>query len=301
MKQRTLKSSFSLSGKGLHTGLDLTVTINPAPTGHGYKIRRTDLEGQPVIDALAENVKETTRGTVLFNGDVRCSTVEHGLAALYANGIDNILIDVNGPEFPILDGSAAPYVEKIFRTGTTEQEAEKKWLEVSEPVMVVDEKTGSRIALMPGDEPAISVTIDFNSHMMPMQNATLNNMRLFNSKIAAARTFVFVREIEPLLNLGLIKGGDLDNAIVIYERQTTQERMDKLCELCGVEHHDANELGYMQHKPLVWDNEPARHKLLDIIGDLSLVGAPIRGHIIATKPGHTINNIFARKLRSLLV
>lgn len=301
MKQRTLKSSFSLSGKGLHTGLDLTVTINPAPTGHGYKIRRTDLEGQPVIDALAENVKETTRGTVLFNGDVRCSTVEHGLAALYANGIDNILIDVNGPEFPILDGSAAPYVEKILRTGTTEQDAEKKWLEVSEPVMVVDEKTGSRIALMPGDEPAISVTIDFNSHMMPMQNATLNNMRLFNSKIAAARTFVFVREIEPLLNLGLIKGGDLDNAIVIYERQTTQERMDKLCELCGVEHHDANELGYMQHKPLVWDNEPARHKLLDIIGDLSLVGAPIRGHIIATKPGHTINNIFARKLRSLLV
>ncbi len=301
MKQRTLKSSFSLSGKGLHTGLDLTVTINPAPTGHGYKIRRTDLEGQPVIDALAENVKETTRGTVLFNGDVRCSTVEHGLAALYANGIDNILIDVNGPEFPILDGSAAPYVEKILRTGTTEQEAEKKWLEVSEPVMVVDEKTGSRIALMPGDEPAISVTIDFNSHMMPMQNATLNNMRLFNSKIAAARTFVFVREIEPLLNLGLIKGGDLDNAIVIYERQTTQERMDKLCELCGVEYHDANELGYMQHKPLVWDNEPARHKLLDIIGDLSLVGAPIRGHIIATKPGHTINNIFARKLRSLLI
>ncbi len=301
MKQRTLKSSFSLSGKGLHTGLDLTVTINPAPVGHGYKIRRTDLEGQPVIDALAENVKETTRGTVLFNGDVRCSTVEHGLAALYANGIDNVLIDVNGPEFPILDGSAAPYVEKILKTGTTEQEAEKIWLEVSEPVMVVDEKTGSRIALMPGDEPAISVTIDFNSHMMPMQNATLNNMRLFNSKIAAARTFVFVREIEPLLNLGLIKGGDLDNAIVIYERQTTQERMDKLCELCGVEHHDANELGYMQHKPLVWDNEPARHKLLDIIGDLSLVGAPIRGHIIATKPGHTINNIFARKLRSLLV
>lgn len=301
MKQRTLKSSFSLSGKGLHTGLDLTVTINPAPVGHGYKIRRTDLEGQPVIDALAENVKETTRGTVLFNGDVRCSTVEHGLAALYANGIDNVLIDVNGPEFPILDGSAAPYVEKILKTGTTEQEAEKIWLEVSEPVMVVDEKTGSRIALMPGDEPAISVTIDFNSHMMPMQNATLNNMRLFNSKIAAARTFVFVREIEPLLNLGLIKGGDLDNAIVIYERPTTQERMDKLCELCGVEHHDANELGYMQHKPLVWDNEPARHKLLDIIGDLSLVGAPIRGHIIATKPGHTINNIFARKLRSLLV
>ena len=300
MKQRTLKSSFSLSGKGLHTGLDLTVTINPAPVGHGYKIRRTDLEGQPVIDALAENVKETTRGTVLFNGDVRCSTVEHGLAALYANDIDNVLIDVNGPEFPILDGSAAPYVEKILKTGTTEQEAEKIWLEVSEPVMVVDEKTGSRLALMPGDEPAISVTIDFNSHMTPMQNATLNNMRLFNSKIAAARTFVFVREIEPLLNLGLIKGGDLDNAIVIYERQTTQERMDKLCELCGVEHHDANELGYMQHKPLVWDNEPARHKLLDIIGDLSLVGAPIRGHIIATKPGHTINNIFARKLRDLL-
>ena len=297
MKQRTLSSSFTLKGKGLHTGLELVVTFNPAPVNHGYKIKRVDVEGQPVIDAIAENVVETTRGTVLGANDVKCSTVEHAFAALYAFGIDNVLVEVNGPEFPILDGSATPYVNKLKEIGVIEQEADKEWLIVSEPIEYTDEATGSHVAILPADDFALSVTIDFNSQLMPIQTATLRDINDFETEISSARTFVFVREIEILLSLGLIKGGDLDNAVVIYERETTQENMDKLCKLTKAEWHDAKELGYIQHKPLVWENEPARHKLLDLIGDLSLVGKPIKGHIVATKPGHTINNKFARLLK----
>ena len=299
MKQRTLASAFSLSGKGLHTGLELTVTFCPAPENYGYKIQRVDLEGNPVIDAVAENVIETTRGTVLGVGEVRCSTVEHAFGAMYAFGIDNLLVQVNGPEFPILDGSASFFVEKIHEVGIVEQSADKNWLTVHEPVEFKDESTGSRVMLLPADDFAVSVTIDFNSKMMPIQTATLRDLNDFEQEISAARTFVFVREVEPLLALGLIKGGDLDNAIVIYERQTTQENMDKLCQLTNAEWHDATELGYIQHKPLVWENEPARHKLLDVIGDVALVGRPIKGHIVATKPGHTINNKFARLIKNL--
>ena len=299
MKQQTLASAFSLSGKGLHTGLDLTVTFNPAPENHGYKIQRVDLEGCPIIDAIAENVIETTRGTVLGVGDARCSTVEHAFGAMYAHGIDNLLVQVNGPEFPILDGSASAYVEKIHEIGLVEQEADKNWLTVTELVEFKDESTGSRVMLLPADDFAVSVTIDFNSKMLPIQTATLRDLSDFDKEISAARTFVFVREIEPLLSLGLIKGGDLDNAIVIYERQTTQESMDKLCQFTNAEWHDATELGYIQHKPLVWENEPARHKLLDVIGDIALVGKPIKGHIVATKPGHTINNKFARLIKNV--
>jgi UDP-3-O-[3-hydroxymyristoyl] N-acetylglucosamine deacetylase/3-hydroxyacyl-[acyl-carrier-protein] dehydratase len=297
MKQRTLSSSFTLKGKGLHTGLELVVTFNPAPVNHGYKIKRVDVEGQPIIDAIAENVVETTRGTVLGANDVKCSTVEHAFAALYAFGIDNVLVEVNGPEFPILDGSATPYVNKLKEIGVVEQEADKEWLIVSEPIEYTDEATGSHVAILPADDFALSVTIDFNSQLMPIQTATLRDINDFETEISSARTFVFVREIEILLSLGLIKGGDLDNAVVIYERETTQENMDKLCKLTKAEWHDAKELGYIQHKPLVWENEPARHKLLDLIGDLSLVGKPIKGHIVATKPGHTINNKFARLLK----
>lgn len=297
MKQRTLSSSFTLKGKGLHTGLELVVTFNPAPVNHGYKIKRVDVEGQPVIDAIAENVVETTRGTVLGANDVKCSTVEHAFAALYAFGIDNVLVEVNGPEFPILDGSATPYVNKLKEIGVVEQEADKEWLIISEPIEYTDEATGSHVAILPADDFALSVTIDFNSQLMPIQTATLRDINDFETEISSARTFVFVREIEILLSLGLIKGGDLDNAVVIYERETTQENMDKLCKLTKAEWHDAKELGYIQHKPLVWENEPARHKLLDLIGDLSLVGKPIKGHIVATKPGHTINNKFARLLK----
>lgn len=298
MRQRTLLSEFSVQGKGLHTGMDLTATFLPAPENYGYKIQRIDLNGQPVIDAIAENVVDTTRGTVLGVGDAKCSTVEHAFSALYALGIDNVLVKVNGPEFPILDGSAAPYVTKIKETGIQEQNTEKNWLKITEPIEFKDENSGSSITVLPAEDFAVSVTIDFNSRMMPIQTATLKDINEYEHEICAARTFVFVRDVEPLLSMGLIKGGDLDNAIVIYERKTTQEKMDQLCRLTHAEWHDAKELGYIQHKPLVWDNEPARHKLLDIIGDLSLVGRPILGHIVATKPGHTINNKFARLIKS---
>lgn len=297
LKQNTLKESFSLSGKGLHTGLQLTVTFLPAPADHGYKIQRVDMPGQPIMDAVAENVIDTQRGTVLGKGEMRCSTVEHAMAALYAFGIDNVLIQVNGPEFPILDGSAELYVKEIQRIGLQEQDAPKDYYYITKKMEFRDDITGACITLLPDEEFSITSMISFESKVLSSQFATLDNMDNFASEVAAARTFVFVREIEPLLMAGLIKGGDLDNAIVIYERQTSQENLDKLCELTGAEKHDATELGYMQHKPLVWENEPARHKLLDIIGDMALIGKPIKGRIIATRPGHTINNKFARMMR----
>lgn len=297
LKQKTLKESFSLRGKGLHTGLDLTVTFNPAPENHGYKIQRIDLEGQPIIDAVADHVIETTRGTVLGKDNIKVSTVEHGLAALYATGIDNCLIQVSGPEFPILDGSSSQYMEEIERIGTVEQTAIKDFYIIRKKIEFTDENTGSSIIVLPDDQFSIDVHISYDSAIIPNQYASLDNMGDFPKEVAGARTFVFVREIEPLLNANLIKGGDLDNAIVIYERPMKQAKLDQLADIMKVDHHDATELGYLNHKPLVWSNEPARHKLLDIIGDMALIGKPIKGRIIANRPGHTINNKFARAVR----
>ena len=296
-KQKTLKGSFSLFGKGLHTGLSLTVTFNPAPENHGYKIQRIDVEGQPLIDAIAENVVDTSRGTVVAKGDVRCSTIEHGMAALYAMGIDNCLIQVNGPEFPILDGSARQYVENIRRVGIEVQNAPKDFYVIKKKIEFRDDSTGSSIIILPDEQFSITAMISFESQFINSQFATLDNMEDFAEEISAARTFVFVREIEPLLKAGLIKGGDLDNAIVIYEKQIPQESLDKLADYMKVERKDAAKLGYLNDQPLVWRNEPARHKLLDIIGDMALIGRPIKGRIIATRPGHTINNKFARQMR----
>ena len=297
MKQKTLKGSFSLCGKGLHTGLSLTVTFNPAPENSGYVIQRIDVEGMPIIEAIAENVIDTQRGTVLGKGDVRVSTVEHGLAALYAMGIDNCLIQVNGPEFPILDGSAVQYVNKINEIGTEEQNAPKDWYIIRKKIEVKDEQAGSSITILPDEEFSLTTMCSFNSKFINSQFATLEHINDFVKEIAPARTFVFVRDIEPLLKANLIKGGDLDNAIVMYEKQISQEQLDKLADMIHVEHRDATELGYIQHKPLVWENECTRHKLLDIIGDMALIGKPIKGRIIATRPGHSINNKFARQMR----
>ena len=297
MKQTTLKGSFSLCGKGLHTGLSLTVTFNPSKENTGYKIQRIDLEGMPIIEAIAENVIDTQRGTVLGKGEARVSTVEHGLAALYALGIDNCLIQVNGPEFPILDGSAIQYVEKIREVGIEEQNAPKDWYVIHKKIEVKDEESGSCITILPDEEFSLTTMCSFNSKFINSQFATLDKIENFSEEIAPARTFVFVRDIQPLLAANLIKGGDMDNAIVIYERQISQEQLDDLADMLKVEHRDATELGYIQHKPLVWENECTRHKLLDIIGDMALIGKPIKGRIVATRPGHTINNKFARLMR----
>lgn len=296
-KQKTLAGSFSLFGKGLHTGLNLTVTFNPAPENSGYKIQRIDLEGEPIIQAIAENVVDTSRGTVVANGEARCSTIEHAMAALYALGIDNCLIQVNGPEFPILDGSSIMYVENIRRVGVVEQNAPKDFYVIKKKIEFRDDETGSSIIILPDEQFSITTMISFDSQFINSQFATLDNMDDFTEHIAPARTFVFVREIEPLLKAGLIKGGDLDNAIVIYEKEISQEALDRLADHLHVDHRDATALGYIQDRPLVWQNEPARHKLLDIIGDMALIGRPIKGRIIATRPGHTINNKFARQMR----
>ena len=297
MKQKTLKGSFSLFGKGLHTGLNLTVTFNPAPENTGYKIQRIDLEGEPVIDAIAENVVDTQRGTVLAKGEARVSTVEHGLAALYALGIDNCRIQVNGPEFPILDGSAIQYVNKINEVGIEEQNAPKDYYIIRKKIEVKDEQSGSTITILPDEEFSLTAMCSFESKFINSQFATLEKIEAFPTEIAAARTFVFVRDIQPLLQANLIKGGDMDNAIVIYERKISQEQLDQLADMLQVPHLNAEDLGYIQHKPLVWENECTRHKLLDIIGDMALIGKPIKGRIIATRPGHTINNKFARQKR----
>ena len=296
-KQKTLKGSFSLFGKGLHTGLSLTVTFNPAPENFGYKIQRIDLEGQPTIDAIAENVVDTQRGTVLSRGEVRVGTIEHGMAALYALGIDNCMIQVNGPEFPILDGSAAMYVDKIHEVGIEEQNAEKDYYIIRKKIEIKDDQSGSCITILPDDNFSITAMCSFQSKFINSQFATLDDIANFTDEIAPARTFVFVRDIVPLLEANLIKGGDLDNAIVIYEKEVTQEKLDQLADVLKVPHMDAKKIGYIQHKPLLWENECTRHKLLDIIGDMALIGKPIKGRIVATRPGHTINNKFARQMR----
>lgn len=299
-KQKTLKEAFSLSGKGLHTGLDITVTFNPAAENHGYKIQRIDLEGEPVIDAVAENVIDTQRGTVLGKKDVVVSTIEHAMAALYAYEIDNCLIQVNAPEFPILDGSSMSYVEKIENAGVVEQSEDKDYYIVKQKVEVKDPESGSSILILPDDKFSVSALISFNSPILSNQYATLEDLTDFKDEIAAARTFVFVREIEPLVKNNLIKGGDLDNAIVIYDQKMNQTELDNIADLMNQPHQNCEQLGYLNNKPLVFDNEPARHKLLDILGDIALLGKPIKGRIIATRPGHKINNKMARHIRKEL-
>lgn len=297
MKQKTLQNSFTLSGIGLHTGLDIVVTFHPAPEDHGYKIKRIDLEGAPVIDALAENVVNTQRGTVLGKGDVTVSTVEHGLSALYAFEIDNCLIEVNSSEFPILDGSAIQYVEAIKKAGIAEQKKDKDYYIVRKKIEVSDPETGSKLTLLPDDCFCINSYIEFDSKYIPNQSATMEYVTDFENHIASARTFVFVREIQALRKAGLIKGGNLDNAIVIYEQKLPQAELDEIADELRVPRMDANELGYLNHRALSFPNEPARHKLLDIVGDMALIGKPIKGRLIATRPGHKINNQLARLIR----
>lgn len=250
-----------------------------------------------MIDALAENVVETTRGTVIGRGSAKVSTVEHALAALYAAGIDNCLIEVNAPELPILDGSAIEYATKIDEVGIEEQNEDKNFYIVKQKLEVVDEETGASIVVLPFDSFRIDAMIEFKSPIIPNQFASLSSLSRFKDDIAASRTFVFVREIEPLVKANLIKGGDLDNALVVYDQPMEQDYLDKLADLMGVPHKHVSELGYISNIPLAYENEPARHKLMDVLGDLALIGRPLKGYVIATKPGHGINTTFAKRVR----
>ncbi len=296
-KQNTLADSFSLEGKGLHTGLNIHITFNPAPENHGYKIKRTDLPEQPIIDAVAENVINTQRGTVIGKKDIQISTIEHAMAALYAAGIDNCLIEVDAPEFPILDGSSRFYTEGISKVGLKKQTANKQYYIVKHKIEVKDEETGASIMILPEDNFSVNVLVSYNSPVLTNQYAVMDDLSQFPSEISASRTFVFVREIEMLIQNNLIKGGDLDNAIVIYDQKVSQDSLNKLADMMNQPRKSAEELGYISNNPLVFDNEPARHKLLDVIGDIALIGRTLKGRIIATHPGHSINNKLARMIR----
>lgn len=298
MKQHTIKESFTLRSVGLHTGLHVTATFHPAPENTGVCLRRVDLPGQPCHQALADYVSATERGTVLERGKWKISTVEHALSALYALGVDNCIIDVDAPEMPILDGSARMFVEAIQRVGLQEQEAEQQVYIVREPIEYISEH-GHAMRIEPCDHYEIDVTIAFDSKLLREQHATLRNLADYPIEMASARTFCFVREIEPLLRVGLIKGGDLKNALVIYETELSQDGMNYFCDKMGQPRLDATKLGYLS--PLNYPNEPARHKLLDVIGDLSLLGLRLQGKVTAYKPGHTFNTQCVRRLRNQIL
>ena len=296
-KQQTLAAPFTLEGKGLHTGLNITATFCPSEPNTGYRFQRIDLEGEPIVEAVADNVAATNRGTVIKKGDITISTIEHAMAALYCLGIDNCLIKLNAPEIPILDGSALPWVKAIQSVGVVEQNAKREIFRIMKKYEVVDEASGVKLEIFPDDHFSVTTFVDYPSPVLNNQFAVLNDINDFADQVAAARTFVFVREIQPLLAANLIKGGDLDNAVVIYDKKVSQEELNTLAATIGSQAPSAENLGYVQKRPLQWDNEPARHKLLDIIGDLALVGKYIQGRVIATRPGHGMNNKLARVVR----
>ena len=296
-KQRTLASSFTIEGKGLHTGVDVRMTFLPAPVNHGFKFKRVDLAGQPVIDADADLVVDTSRGTLLENKGARIGTIEHALAALVGMGLDNVMVEVNNEEAPIIDGSSRVFVEAIEKAGIVEQDAERQYLEITQKIVFRDEKTGSELIALPDDDYSLNVLISFNSRVLNNQFATLQSISDFSTEIANCRTFVFLHELEFLLKHNLIKGGDLSNAIVIIDKDISQEELDRLADLFKHEHVAVKPQGILNNLELHFDNECARHKLLDVIGDLSLCGRHIKGRIIATKPGHSANTQMARLLK----
>ena len=296
VKQNTLKGEFSLNGKGLHTGKEVCAIFKPAEENTGYRIVRTDLEGCPVIPALAQYVEFVDRASCLQKDDVKIYTLEHAMAALYGCGIDNCLIELNGEEFPILDGSARYYVEQIEKVGIQEQEAERRFFTVKKKMEFVAEDGNTRITILPDEEYHVNTLVAYNSPYLAMQYADYSSKQTdFGKEVAPCRTFVFLREVEFLLANNLIKGGDLDNAIVIVDRKMEQEEVDRLGKMFGYENIQVKE-GVLNNLELHFSNEPARHKLLDIIGDLALCGRFIKGRVIAERPGHKANTAMAKML-----
>ncbi len=299
-KQRTLKAPISFKGKGLHTGVEVNMTFLPAPDSHGYIFKRTDIAGQPIINALAENVVETERGTVLEENGARISTIEHVLASFVGMGIDNVLVEVDGPEAPIMDGSSREYADAIAKTGAVDQQTDRKYFILKEKVEYYDEEHGIHIIAYPDKIQSINVLIDYNSEILGNQHASLDELQSFQEEIAPCRTFVFLHELEYLVKNNLIKGGDVDNAIVIVDRKMEQEELDRLADLFNKPHVSVMPEGILNNVDLRFSNEPARHKLLDLMGDLALVGRWFKAKIIATRPGHQSNNEFARALRQIM-
>jgi len=300
VKQKTLENSFKIEGKGLHTGVNVTMNFLPAPENHGFKFKRVDLEHQPIIDADVDLVIDTSRGTLLEKDGARIGTIEHALAALVGMDLDNVLIEVNNEEAPIIDGSSKYFVEAIEKAGVAEQEAERDYFEISEKIEMFDEKSGSHIIALPDNDYSLNVMISFPSAVLNNQYATLESIKDFKTEIAECRTFVFLREIEFLLSHNLIKGGDLNNAIVIIDKEVSQDELDRLADLTNHPRVEVKPQGILNNLDLHFDNECARHKLLDVVGDLALLGKRIKGRIIASKPGHGPNTMFAATLKKQL-
>lgn len=301
-KQKTIKKSVSITGVGLHTGKKVTLTFNPAPENHGYKFVRTDLEGQPVIEALAENVVDTTRGTMIEKNEARVGTIEHPLAALVGLEIDNVLMEIDGPEAPIIDGSSRYYVEKILEAGIENQNAERNYYYVQEAMEYRVEDKDSEIVAVPDDKFSVSSMIDYDTKALNVQHAQLNDISEFKEGFSRARTFVFVHELEQLfMQEHLIRGGNLNNAIVFVEDEIGQKELNNIAKKLGRDSVEVTEDGMLNNLELEYPNEPARHKLLDILGDLALVGRPIKGKLLAKRPGHKTNVEFAAKLRKKIL
>lgn len=297
MNQRTIKQAATIKGIGLHSGKEVTMTFLPAEPGHGIKFQRVDLEERPIIRGDVNNVVSTLRGTTLKQNNAHVSTVEHAMSALYGLRIDNALIELNGPEVPIMDGSALPFVKVLQEAGVEEQDAEQFCLEINQPIRYFDEETGTELLALPADNFQVTTLIDFDSKVLGKQYASLKNLDNFATEVAPCRTFVFLHELEYLVQHDLIKGGDLSNAIVIADRLMDQQELDALAKKLGKPSIKVDREGVLNTDELFFNNEPARHKLLDVVGDLALVGKPIRGKIVATKPGHTANVEFAKLLK----
>ncbi len=299
-KQHTLGAAINISGTGLHTGINVDMTLKPANPGFGFQFQRIDLIGTAAIKADCDLVTDTSRGTTLEKDTVKVSTVEHVLAALVGSGVDNCLIEINGPEIPIIDGSSHPFIEIIEKAGVVEQEAAKAWYTIDTNISFYDEKKRVEMTALPAANYEITTLIDFNSPVLGTQHATLKSMKDFNTEIGPCRTFCFLHELEMLIDNNLIKGGDINNAIVVVDKPVTPEEMGRLAKAFGRTKVEVKSEGYLNNLELRFPNEPARHKLLDVVGDLALIGFPIKAHIIANRPGHSSNVEFAKKIKQYI-
>jgi len=298
--QHTIGKAVNISGTGLHTGINVDMTLKPANPGFGFQFQRTDLEGMPIIKADCDLVSDTSRGTTLEQGNLKVSTVEHILAALVGMGVDNCLIELNGPEVPIIDGSSEPFVKIIEEAGVIEQDAAKAWYSIDTNITLYDEVKRVEMTALPATNYQITTLIDFNSPVLGTQHAGLKSIKDFRNEIAPCRTFCFLHELEMLLDNNLVKGGDINNAIVVVDKPVTDEEMARLAKAFKREKVEVKSEGYLNNLELRFPNEPARHKLLDVVGDLALIGYPIKGHIIANRPGHSSNVEFAKKIKQYI-
>ncbi|MBU6121980.1 bifunctional UDP-3-O-[3-hydroxymyristoyl] N-acetylglucosamine deacetylase/3-hydroxyacyl-ACP dehydratase [Hymenobacter siberiensis] len=300
-KQHTIQAPVTVRGIGLHTGVEATMTFCPAPVGHGYKFQRVDLPGQPIVDADVDNVVDLSRGTTIEQNGARVNTVEHTLAALVGLQLDNVLIQLSGPEPPIMDGSSAEFIKALTSVGFEEQNALRNYYEIPESIRYVDNARGVEIAALPLTDYRLTVMVDYNSPVLGSQHATLDDIGKFSEEIASSRTFCFLHELEMLYKNNLIRGGDLSNAIVVVDRVVSDDELSDLAKMLGKPRVSVKKEGILNNVDLRHKNEPARHKLLDLVGDLALVGRPLKGQILAARPGHAANVAFAKKIKKKML